>query len=536
MTAVPLMYKPAEEPWELDQIHRLNYETFVEEIPQHEANDSRRLVDRYDDENSYFVCRRGEQVVGMVAVRGGRPWSLDAKLPDVDRHLPPGKRFCEIRLLSIHPRYRGGAIIRGLLGEVARHALAAGYTGAVISGTVRQRRLYEHLGFVPFGPLVGSSAAQYQPMYITIEALRHVRVAFMSPIASPVVDGVINFQPGPVDIHPDVLDALAKPPISHRSVELPAMIDRLKHALCAIVGMPNVEILLGSGTLANDVVAGQLAALPGRGVVLSNGEFGDRLIDHATRAGLAFDAVSLPWGQPFDATAVDAALSRHPSAGWVWMVHLETSTSVLNDLDALVGACDESGMAVAADCVSSVGVVPMDLARLRFATAVSGKGIASVPGLALVFHQGSLSASRRLPRYLDLALYAESGSVPFTHSSNLLAALDVATRRTILRGKLADVERLTSWLRRALLHRGLSLVAAEQVAAPGIVTIALDAGSPSVAFGDAMLARGFTLAYRSSYLQRRNWVQIALMGECSRAKLDRLLSAWDELRQSRENG
>jgi len=58
-----------------------------------------------------------------------------------------------------------------------------------------------------------------------------------------------------------------------------------------------VQILSGSGTLANDVVAARLSLLEGsRGLILSNGEFGDRLLDHARRARLNFATLRLPWG------------------------------------------------------------------------------------------------------------------------------------------------------------------------------------------------------------------------------------------------
>ena len=59
-----------------------------------------------------------------------------------------------------------------------------------------------------------------------------------------------------------------------------------KRRLCEITDAPNVEILLGSGTLANDMVAAQLSVHSEPGLILSNGEFGDRLIDHARRFGL----------------------------------------------------------------------------------------------------------------------------------------------------------------------------------------------------------------------------------------------------------
>ena len=52
------IFKAAEQPWELEAVHALNYKTFVEEIPQHEANDDRSLADKFDEENTYIVFIR----------------------------------------------------------------------------------------------------------------------------------------------------------------------------------------------------------------------------------------------------------------------------------------------------------------------------------------------------------------------------------------------------------------------------------------------------------------------------------------------
>ena len=65
-TYQPLIYKIATEPFEFELIHRLNYRTFVEEIPQHSANREKRLVDRFHKENTYIICMSGEELLGMV--------------------------------------------------------------------------------------------------------------------------------------------------------------------------------------------------------------------------------------------------------------------------------------------------------------------------------------------------------------------------------------------------------------------------------------------------------------------------------------
>jgi hypothetical protein len=139
----------------------------VEEVPQHAANPARRLVDRFHEENTYLICLRGDDVVGMVAVRGERPFSLDHKVENLDAYLPPAQRICEFRLLTIRRRYRGTRILLGLMALAGRFAAMQDFDLAVISGAIKQLKLYRHLGFVPFGPLVGTAEAQYQPMYLT---------------------------------------------------------------------------------------------------------------------------------------------------------------------------------------------------------------------------------------------------------------------------------------------------------------------------------------------------------------------------------
>jgi GNAT superfamily N-acetyltransferase len=146
----------------------LNYRTFVEEIPQHPPNAERRLVDRFHAENTYAICLDGKELVGMVAGRCTRPFSLDQKLPDLDCHLPPHRKVVEVRLLAVEPRYRKRIVFARLAGLLARHFRALGCDLAIISGTVRELGLYGHLGFRPFGPQVGDAQAHYQPMYLTL--------------------------------------------------------------------------------------------------------------------------------------------------------------------------------------------------------------------------------------------------------------------------------------------------------------------------------------------------------------------------------
>lgn len=520
----PLVFKFASEDWEFEAIHRLNYKTFVEEIPQHERSPSQRLVDKFHNENTYLICLCGRELAGMLAVRGNRPFSLDQKLPNLDSYLPPGRRICEVRLLAIEKKYRGtrgGQILAGLLALLWQHGIEKGYDLAIISGTTRQQKLYRHLGFVPFGPLVGSGEAQFQPMYITLETFEvRAREFLRSAPARSFHPSAVNFLPGPVAVRREVRRAFEQSPESHRSPVFMSDFHATRQCLCEMTGAAHCQILVGSGTLANDAVGGQLALEGGRGLVLNNGEFGTRLVDHARRWGLDFDVYEVAWGAPFDLAEVRRRIEHTPELRWVWAVHCETSTGVLNDLNALKAVCAEFGLKLCADCISSLGTVPVDLHGVYLATGASGKGLRSYPGLSMVFHHHELRpAPDRLPRYLDLGYYAALDGVPFTFSSNLLHALRVAIRHADWERRFAQVAELGAELRRRLREAGFQLLAPESIAAPAVVTIVLPPELSSVELGRRMEENGFLLSYNSEYLRRRNWIQIALMGECAREKV-----------------
>jgi aspartate aminotransferase-like enzyme len=521
-----LRFKAATEPHEFEQVHRLNYRTFVEEIPQHAANAERVLVDGRCGRSTFFIALRDDRVVGMIAVSDQRPFSLDAKLPDLDALLPAARSLCEVRLLAVEPGERTGLVFRGLVEQLARYCLARGHDLAIISGTVRQLRLYGHLGFLPFGPLVGTEDAAFQPMYLTLDALRDVdRALFHRSHAAVSAERPAFFAPGPVEPTAESAGAMAAASVPHRA---PAFIDaaaRVRERLRTLTGARHVALLLGSGTLANDVVAAQLRGA-GPGLVLSHGEFGERLADHASRWGLDHGVLRLPWGSAFDAAAVDAALAAAPQLRWLWLVLCETSTGVLTDLRAMQDVCDARGVRLCVDAISALGTMPLDLGRVHLASGVSTKGLGAPPGLALVFHNCPVMSRPDLPRYLDLALYGDEASPPFTHSSQLMSALDVSLQRlddarTLFGATATD----GAWLRAALLRAGFSVVAPAHAASPAVVTV--DAGSPDRAaqLGLALEAAGYLPGWRSGYLQRRGWIQFALMGAYRRECLGGLVRA-----------
>lgn len=523
-TRAPLVFKFASEDWEFEQIHRLNYRTFVEEIPQHKASPTHRLVDKFHAENTYLICLDDQKIVGMLAARGNRPFSLDQKLPELDTHLPKGRTVCEIRLLAIDKKFRGsrgGQILSGLLALLWQHGVERGYDLAIISGTMRQLRLYQHLGFVPFGPLVGTGDAQFQPMYVTLETFEVTAREFLrSAPAKSFQPSAVNFLPGPVTVRREVRRAFEQAPESHRGDSFKQDFQQTKKLLCDLTHASNVELLFGSGTLANDMIGAQLSLLPGQGIVLSNGEFGQRLVDQARRFKLSFEHLESDWGSPLDLNALRERLARGSAPAWIWCTHCETSTGVINDLEALKALCAEHGVKLCLDCISCIGTMPVNLEGVYLASCASGKGLRSYPGVAMVFYNHEvIPAEDRLPRYLDLGYYAHQEGIPFTFSSNLLHALHAAVRGVNWEKRFGELLETSAWLRTKLIESGFELVGTNTAISPAVITIALPASLNSITIGNLMKESGFLLSYNSDYLRAKNWIQICLMGEIAREKV-----------------
>lgn len=533
MNQEPLVFKVATEDWEFEQIHRLNYRTFVEEIPQHQPSASQRLVDKFHPENTYLICLQNQKLIGMLAVRGHRPFSLDQKLPNLDSYLPPGRVICEIRLLAIEKKFRGargGQVLQGILALLWQHGVEKNYGLAIISGTTRQAKLYQHLGFVPFGPVVGGGDAQFQPMYVTLETFEVTAREFLrSSPARSFHPNAVNFLPGPVTVRREVRRAFEQAPESHRGDSFKKDFQSTKQTLCELVRAKNVELFMGSGTLANDIIAAQLSILRGRGLVLSNGEFGERLIDHATRMGLQFDTLKFDWGEPIEIGAVGEKLAApgKTAYSWLWCAHCETSTGLMVDLVALKRLCARTQTRLCLDCISTIGALPVDLSDVFMASCASGKGLRAYPGLSMIFYNEPITSNgeSKLPRYLDMEFYARQDGIPFTFSSNLLHALRAAVRRVNWENRFSDVDELSTSLRHKLTENGFQLIGNGAAVSPAVITIQLPQEISSVKFGGAMQEAGYLLSFNSEYLRRKNWVQVCLMGEIAREKVVALANA-----------
>ncbi|RJS50302.1 hypothetical protein CJ483_23670 [Bacillus sp. PK3_68] len=509
----------------MEQIYKLNYETFVEEIPQHQQNQGRRLIDKFDKENTYIIAKDEGVIVGMIAVRANRPFSLDYKIDDLDHYLPKNANPCEVRLLSVKRDYRKSWVFYQLVNLLVSYCLEKQYNMALISGTDRQIRLYKRIGFEPFGPMVGREKAMFQPMYLTKKKFETTSKAFSKMMKQKKREPKkMNFLPGPVAVHKEVEQVFRKTAISHRSSEVINEMKTVRTKLCELVNAKKAQIAVGTGTLANDLVAAQIKKLPGKGLILANGEFGYRLIDHAERFGLEHYTLEKRWNEGISAEEIKSFLETHQDVNWLWTVHCETSTGYLYDLNKLLEVVKKHHIKLCVDACSSVGVVPVDFQDVYLASTVSGKGLGSYPGLAIVFHQETIAPNKEIPRYLDLGIYAMTDSIPYTHSSNLISALHEAVKKVNVESRHI----LANEVRKMLTNAGFTVLGNEDYL-PGIMTIPLPYSISSKNVGDQLKENGIIISYESDYLLQRNWIQFALMGNLTLKEFETSLAILQDI-------
>lgn len=525
-----VVFKPATTAEELGQVHRLNHKTFAEELGQYEVSESGALVDRFHGANRYFVAKSSGAVIGMISINCTAPFSIEKRLHNPAATLTAIPGPSEVRLLAIESDARRGIVLAGLFWQVYAEARRQGRSHLLISGIAERAEMYRALGFRDLGAAVPSGAASYIPMAMELgdaaveEKAKRFEAWWQRRDREPV-----SLLPGPVQISRGVRRAFEQAPVSHRAGSMVDAYAAVRKTLGELAGGLRVALMTGSGTLANDAVAACLRARFGdaHGLVLANGEFGERLLRQARVAGLQFDALEWGWGERWDFDAIGARLRK--GAAWVWCVHLETSTGQLNDLRRLSAACEKSGCALAADCVSSLGAVPLEECRLSLASGVSGKALGAYAGLAMVFAD---ETTLRETSFDDVSVtfniaqnIAQRAPMYTVASPQLLAlrqALDENYRDAGSRARrYAHYCALGAWVRTMLRRRGVSALVDDETAAPVICTFSLADRDVARRCGDA----GFQIAHESGYLEERGWGQISVMGDLTQQSIEGVFDA-----------
>ncbi len=296
--------------------------------------------------------------------------------------------------------------------------------------------------------------------------------------------------PGPTPVPEQVLLAMAKHPMGHRSGEFSKVIAEVNQGLKWLHQTQNdVMILAASGTGAMEAGIINFLSPGDRVLVGCNGKFGDRWAEVCRAYGLTTEVIKAEWGKPLDPedfrTLLEADSAKQIKA--VIVTHSETSTGVLNDAQAINRYVKAHGGALMIlDAVTSLGAcnVPMDEWGIDVIASGSQKGYMMPPGLGFVAvsdRAWQAYATAKLPRYyLDLGKYRKDGaknSHPFTPPVNLFFALQAALRMMQSEGLdaiFARHQRHTLATRAAVQALGLPLLAPDEAASPAITAVIPD--------------------------------------------------------------
>jgi alanine-glyoxylate transaminase / serine-glyoxylate transaminase / serine-pyruvate transaminase len=193
------------------------------------------------------------------------------------------------------------------------------------------------------------------------------------------------YGPGPGQVHPRVYQAMAQPIVGHLDAYFFEISSNIQRLLRTVFGTKNeitfVISATGSGgmetAISNFVDPGTKVA------VFANGFFCDRMTEMARRQGGEVVRLEKPWGEVFTAQEASEFVQREEPAV-VMYVQAETSAGAYQRGDHICKAAHDAGALVIADCVTSLGAMPVevDTTGIDIAYSCSQKGLSCPPGLA----------------------------------------------------------------------------------------------------------------------------------------------------------
>jgi 2-aminoethylphosphonate-pyruvate transaminase len=361
-------------------------------------------------------------------------------------------------------------------------------------------------------------------------------------VPAPISEQVL-LCPGPVMVSQRVKTALLHADIGHRETEFIEILTRTRSKLLKAYGADKTGaytnvIITGSGTAANEALLSSYG--PGKNIlILSNGEFGNRLLDIARCHHLHVTPLEFGWMQPIDLEQVERKLANGRFDA-VMMVHHETSTGMLNPIYDVGNIATQYNVDFLVDAVSSIGAEYLDLERanITFCTASANKAIGSLPGLAFVCGKrdafAALDRHAAHTRYLDLYRHYEFEELhyqtPNTPAVSLFYALETALDELLADGIEARMEhcsKLTTIIRTRLKELGMQFVIPEEHMSRVLTTVYYPDGIDVEAFHTWIKEHNFVI-YRGKGPLLGKAFQIANIGHVKVEHVVKFLEVMEE--------
>jgi alanine-glyoxylate transaminase/serine-glyoxylate transaminase/serine-pyruvate transaminase len=291
--------------------------------------------------------------------------------------------------------------------------------------------------------------------------------------------------PGPIELDPDVLRALARPQLGHMDGQVAAAFGRVLARCRDVFQAPGAQpfVVTGSGTLAMELAAANVVDAGDRAVVVNTGYFGDRMRAILERLGARVTEVRAPLGDVPDLGAVEQAIAAEPTK-LVTVTHVDTSTAARVPIEPLARLARAHDALLVVDGVCAVGgeELHQDAWGVDVCLTASQKALGGPPGLALVMAGPRALAARRAKKAPPASLYLdfdewlpimqayERGAPQYfaTPAVNAVLALDVSLAQIVDEGMEARVARhgrLAAAFRAGCRALGLAMLPAREAIA-----------------------------------------------------------------------
>ncbi len=274
------------------------------------------------------------------------------------------------------------------------------------------------------------------------------------------------FTPGPVNVAENLRAAICKEGICHREVDFDRLLLSIENKLLKLFQIKNITayravVITGSGTAANESILSSVVGDKNI-LILSNGEFGERLHNISSVYNTNTHLLDFSWGESLDLEKIETYLNQH-DIDVVAMAHHETSSGMLNPLEGIGALCKEHGALFVVDCVSSAGaeVIDMEKCHIAFCSSSSSKAIGSYSGLSFVVgRKDKFEELKDLPAktvYLNLynfySFIKNHSQTPNTPAVHLFFALEQALKNILDEGvanRFSNLKRKAKLLRQGM--------------------------------------------------------------------------------------
>lgn len=351
---------------------------------------------------------------------------------------------------------------------------------------------------------------------------------------------MILLNPGPVTLSDRVRAALGRGDWCHREPEFTGLVRDINVRLAAVhpalAGFSSAT-LAASGSGAVEAMLATFAPHDATTLVVTNGVYGERMAAMLTAHGKPQQRLAHGWTDPVDIGAIEARLAGNRGITHLAVVHHETTTGRLNDLDAIGTLCRQRGVTLLLDAVSSFGAERIEAGawNLGALAATANKCLHGVPGLSFVLAADELWQRRPASAgsiYLDLRPYHAgqhgNGQSPFTLPVQVAFALQEALAEHAEQGGAAarrDLYRARAERIAAALHAAGAATLLDPAEYSSVLwSWRLPSGRSYDELHDALKAEGFVI-YAGQGRLGPEIFRIAHMGDIPPAELDALCAA-----------